>query len=260
MTKKIRVGVDPNNLQWSEDTSRFGFKMLQKMGWKQGEGLGKNGEGINEHIKVVKRQENLGLGANKSTASTVCVKTSAFSDLLKQLNAANASNHSGESSTTTVSEHKEKTKRVHHQRRAARATKKWQGADLAAILGKPVGALNHSSLTPTTPTTPSSVVETSSNESLTPLSTKMNDLISDAEGTETGRRKLIDLSAMDKKELKKLKKQMKSKDEEQSVQLLQGMDKKEVKNFKKQLKKELKKRKSSSDSEQSSKKRKTSSD
>ncbi len=143
----MRVGVDPNNLQWSEDTSRFGFKMLQKMGWKQGEGLGKNGEGISEHIKVVKRQESLGLGADKSTASTVCVKTATFSDILRKLNQANNNNSSdndedGENSpnsTTIMMEKKEKTtKRVHHQRRAARATKKWQGADLAAILGKAI--------------------------------------------------------------------------------------------------------------------------
>lgn len=34
------------------DKSGFGFKMLQKMGWKEGSGLGANLDGCTEHVKV----------------------------------------------------------------------------------------------------------------------------------------------------------------------------------------------------------------
>lgn len=35
--------------------------MLEKMGWKEGEGLGKQNDGIKEHIKVKFKQDNEGL-------------------------------------------------------------------------------------------------------------------------------------------------------------------------------------------------------
>lgn len=34
------------------DDSKFGQKMLEKMGWKKGEGLGRNGQGLKENIKI----------------------------------------------------------------------------------------------------------------------------------------------------------------------------------------------------------------
>ena len=43
--------------------SGFGKAMMSKMGWSEGEGLGKNKHGITEAIKVKKRLEQEGLGA-----------------------------------------------------------------------------------------------------------------------------------------------------------------------------------------------------
>ena len=37
--------MDPNNLLWARDESTFGARMLGKMGWKRGDGLGKNKDG-----------------------------------------------------------------------------------------------------------------------------------------------------------------------------------------------------------------------
>lgn len=55
---------DTQNQAWSADTSRFGFKMLQKMGWSEGKGLGVNEDGATGHIKTKKKDNSRGLGAD----------------------------------------------------------------------------------------------------------------------------------------------------------------------------------------------------
>lgn len=40
-----------------------GYKLLASMGWKEGQGLGVQGQGIKEHIRVKKKFENWGVGA-----------------------------------------------------------------------------------------------------------------------------------------------------------------------------------------------------
>eukprot|EP00966_Prymnesium_polylepis_P210592 4876370-Prymnesium_polylepis.1 len=46
------------------DTSMdFGRRMLAKFGWAEGKGLGRNENGMKEHIKVKQRAAGLGLGA-----------------------------------------------------------------------------------------------------------------------------------------------------------------------------------------------------
>jgi hypothetical protein len=53
------------------DKGGFGFKMLQKMGWKEGTGLGLAGDGSTEHIKVTANKDSIGtlhillLGTNR---------------------------------------------------------------------------------------------------------------------------------------------------------------------------------------------------
>eukprot|EP00959_Pyramimonas_sp_CCMP1952_P376501 7886228-Pyramimonas_sp.AAC.1 len=42
----------------------MGFKMLQKLGWSEGKGLGANEDGIATHVRVKKRRENTGIGAD----------------------------------------------------------------------------------------------------------------------------------------------------------------------------------------------------
>ncbi len=44
--------------------SGIALKLMEKMGWKEGQGLGKNETGLVKHIVVAKREENLGLGSN----------------------------------------------------------------------------------------------------------------------------------------------------------------------------------------------------
>ncbi|CAL5198736.1 unnamed protein product [Lathyrus oleraceus] len=48
-------------------TTGFGSKMMAKMGYTEGEGLGKNSQGIAQPIEVVKRPKSLGLGVEFSS-------------------------------------------------------------------------------------------------------------------------------------------------------------------------------------------------
>lgn len=60
--------TDTRNSAWASDTSTFGRKMLDKMGWKgSGNGLGKNQQGTSTNLRVVRRAESLGIGAESDT-------------------------------------------------------------------------------------------------------------------------------------------------------------------------------------------------
>jgi len=63
----ITTEEDKRNASWVTNESSYGRKMLNKFGWKDGQGLGKNEQGMSTHLRVVRRvDESLGIGA-KST-------------------------------------------------------------------------------------------------------------------------------------------------------------------------------------------------
>ncbi|KAH6585004.1 hypothetical protein BASA60_000718 [Batrachochytrium salamandrivorans] len=49
---KQRINIDPQNKQWKDDKTKFGHKMLEKMGWSDGKGLGRNEDGRTDNIQV----------------------------------------------------------------------------------------------------------------------------------------------------------------------------------------------------------------
>ena len=62
---KQAMGGGLNEVASSAPTSdSFGARMLAKFGWKEGEGLGKKGQGMSEHIRVKQRKDGVGLGAD----------------------------------------------------------------------------------------------------------------------------------------------------------------------------------------------------
>jgi Pin2-interacting protein X1 len=70
---KVKIGLDPRNTQWSNDTSRFGHKHLERMGWSQGQGLGTGSSGreaMTSHIKVAIKTDNTGLGKKSSKSGS----------------------------------------------------------------------------------------------------------------------------------------------------------------------------------------------
>lgn len=57
-----RIGRDPRNTAWTNDTSGFGHQQLLRMGWAPGAGLGKKKAGLTAPIKVRLHSTNKGLG------------------------------------------------------------------------------------------------------------------------------------------------------------------------------------------------------
>ncbi|RLN91966.1 hypothetical protein BBJ28_00015723 [Nothophytophthora sp. Chile5] len=85
------------NMAWAADTSKFGFKMLMKMGWSAGKGVGKDLQGQATHVKIARRSENLGVGCSLKQAEVQGWSNTAagFADVLKTLNKSYGSKSSG---------------------------------------------------------------------------------------------------------------------------------------------------------------------
>ncbi|OWY93068.1 hypothetical protein PHMEG_00037669 [Phytophthora megakarya] len=50
------------------EVSDFARRQMEKMGWSAGKGLGKNEQGVKSHVKVKRREELQGVGAEKQEA------------------------------------------------------------------------------------------------------------------------------------------------------------------------------------------------
>jgi hypothetical protein len=85
------VNVDTRNLEWKDNN--VGSKLLQKMGWKDGQGIGKRRMLLNksesnvssEGLRVRKRVDGLGLGASSNAAVVHAASVSHVSDFANVL-------------------------------------------------------------------------------------------------------------------------------------------------------------------------------
>uniref|UniRef100_A0AC34R1T0 G-patch domain-containing protein n=1 Tax=Panagrolaimus sp. JU765 TaxID=591449 RepID=A0AC34R1T0_9BILA len=58
---KKKIAPDPQNLKWKNDDNKIGQKMMEKMGWKDGKGLGKDEQGMKNNIKLKANYTQKGL-------------------------------------------------------------------------------------------------------------------------------------------------------------------------------------------------------
>lgn len=65
MSKKYLATLSESSSGSKYNPSGFALKMLTKSGWKEGQGLGKQKQGTTEPVKIKRRVESLGLGADK---------------------------------------------------------------------------------------------------------------------------------------------------------------------------------------------------
>jgi Pin2-interacting protein X1 len=90
---KRKLGNDPNNTKWSRNTETFGQRMLRSQGWEPGQYLGAQGaehaqwhtEANSTHIRVMLKDDQLGLGAKRNNGDE-CTGLDAFQMLLGRLN------------------------------------------------------------------------------------------------------------------------------------------------------------------------------
>ena len=90
------MAIDPNNKKWTGNTESFGLKLMTAQGWQPGDYLGakdaKQAEhytaGSSSHIRVMIKEDNLGLGAKigSGVGHGECTGLDAFKDLLGRLN------------------------------------------------------------------------------------------------------------------------------------------------------------------------------
>nr|XP_061785239.1 PIN2/TERF1-interacting telomerase inhibitor 1-like [Nerophis lumbriciformis] len=140
--RKQKWSIDPRNSTWSNDDSRFGQKMLERMGWSKGKGLGRNEQGATDHIKVKPKNDHNGVGGKESHEDNWITHQDDFNDLLAQLN-----NCHGQKNTEPLPkeqnsfslEEKSKTskKRVHYMKFAkGKDLSSRSTTDLNCIFGK----------------------------------------------------------------------------------------------------------------------------
>jgi Pin2-interacting protein X1 len=92
--RRSKIGNDPNNNNWVKSTESFGHKMLASQGWKPGDTLGAKDAnhashytvGSNSHIRVLLKDDNLGLGAVRVGNNAETFGLSLYSGLLGRLN------------------------------------------------------------------------------------------------------------------------------------------------------------------------------
>ncbi|KAE9017790.1 hypothetical protein PF010_g15638 [Phytophthora fragariae] len=114
------------NMAWAADTSKFGFKMLVKMGWSAGKGVGKELQGQATHVKVARRSENLGVGCSLKQAEVQGWSETAgsFADVLKTLNKSYGGSKSGSDAADSSDESSSgKTKKSKNEKKAKKDKK-----------------------------------------------------------------------------------------------------------------------------------------
>ncbi len=60
---RLLSGSGTSNKKFQSD---YGSKLLLKMGWSEGSGLGKETSGISDCIQISRRAENVGLGSGEN--------------------------------------------------------------------------------------------------------------------------------------------------------------------------------------------------
>ncbi|XP_046743376.1 G patch domain-containing protein 4 [Diprion similis] len=136
--RKQKWTLNPRGKQWSDDSTKFGQKMLEKMGWSSGKGLGANEQGMTEHVKISYKNDQSGIGF-KDSGDQWTQHQADFNNFLSQLQEQNSI--STEINTEGVESLELKSKqskaRVHyHKFTRGKDVKKYSSKDLANIFGK----------------------------------------------------------------------------------------------------------------------------
>ncbi|XP_006811790.1 PIN2/TERF1-interacting telomerase inhibitor 1-like [Saccoglossus kowalevskii] len=158
---------DPRNTNWSNDSSKFGQRMLERMGWEHGKGLGVNEDGNTSHVKVSKKDDTFGLGANYKTDENWIAHQDDFNSLLANLNDNHGTTEEPKIVSTSLEERsKLSKKRVHYMKfTRGKDLSVYSRTDLACIMGTKTGESKPQSNSPQRPSETESSDSDSANSS-----------------------------------------------------------------------------------------------
>jgi len=131
--------LNPRGNLWANDESKFGQKLMEKMGWEKGKGLGANENGRVEHISARLKDNNKGIGF-EGHDDTWLAHQNDFQSVLAALNIQHgeAGKDMSESDKKANLEElsKKSKKRVHYQKFVrGKDTNNYSVDDLECILG-----------------------------------------------------------------------------------------------------------------------------
>nr|XP_033328537.1 G patch domain-containing protein 4-like [Megalopta genalis]XP_033328708.1 G patch domain-containing protein 4-like [Megalopta genalis] len=142
--RKQKWTLNPRGKQWSDDPNKFGQKMLEKMGWTSGKGLGANEQGMTKHVRVSLKNDTSGIGFKNNNLDKAWTEhQDGFNSFLQQLQNSQDDNivqvevktESGEKSLELKS--KQSRARVHyHKFTRGKDVKRYSSKDLANIFGQ----------------------------------------------------------------------------------------------------------------------------
>ncbi|CEF65162.1 PIN2/TERF1-interacting telomerase inhibitor 1 [Strongyloides ratti] len=84
--RKQKIPNDPNNLKWQNSEDSVAKKLLAKMGWKEGKGLGKDEQGNVDGLKVKSNHTQKGLGCDGVNDKAWVGHHDDFASILANLN------------------------------------------------------------------------------------------------------------------------------------------------------------------------------
>ncbi|KAJ3651995.1 hypothetical protein Zmor_017997 [Zophobas morio] len=132
---KQKWSLNPRGKAWSEDSSKFGQKMLEKMGWSKGKGLGPRENGICEHVKIPYKNDSKGMGYKDRNDQWTEHDTN-FSALLQSLSGEKPPENSVTGSSLEAKSQNSRV-RVHYKKfTRGKDVSRWSEKDLANIFGK----------------------------------------------------------------------------------------------------------------------------
>ncbi|XP_054268068.1 nucleolin-like isoform X1 [Macrosteles quadrilineatus] len=139
--KREKWCLNPRGKAWSEDQNKFGQRLMEKMGWKAGEGLGANQQGITDIVKTRVKNDSKGLGF-KENGEEWMKTTSEYDSLLDKLASSNGEKGKESQTAAPVSledRSKKSRARIHyHKFTRGKDVSRYSEKDLASILGPEV--------------------------------------------------------------------------------------------------------------------------
>ncbi|KAL0273447.1 UNVERIFIED_CONTAM: hypothetical protein PYX00_006109 [Menopon gallinae] len=139
--RKVKWTLNPGRqaLWKKEDSSgiKFGRELMEKMGWKVGQGLGVNEQGIKEPLKVAFQNDSKGMGF-KDNGNEWIQQQQDFNELLSQLSSSkNVGEEDGKSTTQSLEEKSRSSRaRVHYKKfTRGKDLANYSEKDLECILG-----------------------------------------------------------------------------------------------------------------------------